>query len=689
MMEQNFLVEIGTEELPPKSLRSLAESFAKNFRNQLNLINIQYNEVLWYASPRRLALKVINLAKYQNDRQVKNRGPAINQAFDSKGNPTQAAKRWAHNCGINLNQAKRLITDKGEYLFYFSVVKGNDTRILLLDIVINSLRQLHISKLMRWGNKDAPFIRPVHTLIMLFGDNLIDGELFGVQSSRVIYGHRFIGESKIIVTSAEQYPAILYERGKVIADYEDRKKLIKHEINKIAQKLGGIALFTDSLLEEVTSLVEWPVVLHGKFENKFLSIPKEVIIHTMKYDQKYFPIYDHFGNLMSDFIFVANIESVNPKEIIIGNEKVMRPRLVDAEFFYKYDRKKCLEDYLPELETIVFQEKLGTLRDKTDRLKVLTQWISSKVGAYVNHSVRAALLSKCDLVTNMVFEFPSIQGIIGMHYALLDGEFNDVAVAIKEHYQPRFSGDKLPSNLIAVTLALADKIDTLVGIIGIGQHPKGNKDPFALRRIAFGLLRIIIEKGYDLDLLSLTQQTVYFYGNKLSNKNVINDVIEFMFKRFLSFYKEKGYRIDTIQSVLAMKPTKPLDFDARVKAITFFRTLEVSEALIISNKRIANILNQANEKLNKNIITSMLILPEEVNLASRVMILQTKLESFFANKKYKSALIELAALRGVIDDFFDNVMIMDSKQILRINRLTLLNQLYSLFLRIGNISLLH
>ncbi|MFP3019381.1 MAG: glycine--tRNA ligase subunit beta [Arsenophonus sp.] len=688
-MKQNFLVEIGTEELPPKSLRLLARSFSENFKYQLEKDHLQYGEIFWYASPRRLALKIIDLATYQSDRKVEKRGPEISQAFDAKGKPTKASESWARDCGITIEQAKRFVTDKGEWLFYRVINKGRLANELLVNIVINAINSLPISKPMFWGNKKTRFIRPVHSLTMLFGDQLLESEIFGIQSDRVIRGHRFMGKGELIIDSAEQYPTILYEHGKVIADYEERKILIKNEANKIAQKIGGIVELTDSLLEEVTSLVEWPVVLTAKFEKKFLSLPTEILVNIMKRDQKYFPVYDQNGNLMVNFIFVVNIESSNPKKIISGNEKVIRSRLTDAEFFFKTDCKKRLEEYLPMLERVLFQKQLGTLRDKTDRLKSLAGWIADKIGANINHAIRAGLLSKCDLMTNMVFEFTNAQGIMGMHYARLDGEEEDVAVAIKEQYQPRFSGDKLPSNNIAISLALADKMDILVGIFGIEQQSKGNKDPFALRRAALGILRIIVEKDYDLDLLTLTQKTAQMYGDKITNKNVINDVLDFILERFRTWYQDKGYRMDIIQSILSRRPTKPTDFDARVKSITHFYTLKEAEILTAINKRVINILNKSDEKLNKNIVIKLLKLPEEVILADHLIVLKDKFSSLSIDGKYDIALRELVLLADVVNAFFENVIVMDRDQLVRINRLTLLSQLRDLFLQIADISLIN
>lgn len=688
MTQQTFLVEIGTEELPPKALRSLAESFAANFTAELDGADIAHGAVTWFAAPRRLALKVADLAASQPDREIEKRGPAISQAFGPDGQPTKAAEGWARGCGITVDQAERLTTDKGEWLLYRAQMKGQAVSELLADMVSRALAKLPIPKLMRWADKDTQFVRPVHTVTLLLGSDVIDGEILGIKSGRTIRGHRFMGESEFTIDNAEQYPAILRERGKVMADYAERKAVIKADAEKAAQALGGQADLTDSLLEEVTSLVEWPVVLTAKFEEKFLDVPSEALVYTMKGDQKYFPVYDKTGKLMPNFIFVANIESSDPQQIISGNEKVVRPRLADAEFFFKTDRKQRLEDNLPRLETVLFQKQLGTLRDKTDRLEALAGWIANKIGADVNHATRAGLLAKCDLMTNMVFEFTDTQGVMGMHYARHDGESEDVAFALKEQYQPRFSGDALPSTDVSAALALAEKMDTLAGIFGIGQHPKGDKDPFALRRAALGVLRIIVEKGYQLDLVEMTEEAARLYGDKLTNKNVVNDVVEFMLGRFRSWYQELGYSIDTIQAVLARHPTQPADFDARVKAVTHFRSLEEAQALAAANKRVSNILSKSEEKLADNVLASVLKTPEEVKLATHVVVLQDKLAPMFAERNYQEALVELASLRDIVDEFFANVMVMDEDQAVRINRLTLLSQLRELFLKVADISLL-
>ncbi|MGM3189531.1 glycine--tRNA ligase subunit beta [Dickeya dadantii subsp. dieffenbachiae] len=693
MTDKTFLVEIGTEELPPKALRTLAESFAANFTAELDAAGLGYQSVNWFAAPRRLALKVAGLSASQPDREVEKRGPAIAQAFDAEGKPTKAAEGWARGCGITVDQAERLTTDKGEWLLFRARVKGEAAQALLPGMVSTALAKLPIPKLMHWGDKETQFVRPVHTVTLLLGDELVPGTVLGIDSARTIRGHRFMGEPEFTIDNADQYPQILLERGKVLADYEARKAKIKADAEDAARNIGGNADLSDSLLEEVTSLVEWPVVLTAKFEEKFLAVPAEALVYTMKGDQKYFPVYDNSGKLMPNFIFVANIESKDPQQIIAGNEKVVRPRLADAEFFFNTDRKKRLEDHLPRLETVLFQQQLGTLRDKTDRIAALAGWVAEQIGADVNHAKRAGLLSKCDLMTNMVFEFTDTQGVMGMHYARHDGEAEDVAVALNEQYQPRFAGDELPSSPVACALAIADKMDTLAGIFGIGQHPKGDKDPFALRRAALGALRIIVEKRLPLDLQTLTEEAVRLYGDKLSainagNANVVDDVIEFMLGRFRARYQEEGHSVDTIQAVLARRPTRPADFDARVKAVSHFRTLEQAEALAAANKRVSNILAKSTETLNDSVQAALLKENEEIQLATYVTALTSKLAPWFAEGRYQEALGELAQLREPVDNFFDKVMVNADDQQVRINRLTLLNELRNLFLKVADISVL-
>lgn len=688
MTQHTFLVEIGTEELPPKALRQLAQSFATLFTAELDGASLPHDEVKWFASPRRLALKVLNLGATQADSNIEKRGPAVTQAFDAAGKPTKAAEGWARGCGITVDQAERQVTDKGEWLLYRASVKGKRAQDLLPGMVTTALAKLPIPRMMRWGDSDTQFIRPVHTVVLLLGDELIPGRVLGIDSARTVRGHRFMGQAELTLDNADQYPALLLERGKVMADYDLRKAQIKRDAEAAAREIGGIADLTDSLLEEVTSLVEWPVVLTARFEEKFLAVPAEALVYTMKGDQKYFPVYDAQGKLLPHFIFVSNIESKDPIQVISGNEKVVRPRLADAEFFYHTDLKTRLEDRLPRLDTVLFQQQLGTVRDKSDRIESLAGWVAGRIGADVEHAARAGLLSKCDLVTNMVFEFTDTQGVMGMHYARHDGEPEDVALALKEQYQPRFSGDALPSTPVSSAVAIAEKMDTLSGIFGIGQHPKGDKDPFALRRAALGVLRIIVENNLPLDLSALATEAARLYGEKLTNARVVDDVVDFMLGRFRAWYQEAGHSVDTIQAVLARRPTRPADFDARMRAVTYFRTLDAAAALAAANKRVSNILAKATDTLNGDVRASVLKDAAEIQLATHLTVLRDKLEPLFAAGRYQEALAELATLREPVDAFFDKVMVMDDNAEVRVNRLTLLSQLQTLFLRVADISLL-
>ncbi|EGR0581570.1 glycine--tRNA ligase subunit beta [Vibrio cholerae] len=686
-MAKEFLIELGTEELPPKQLRTLAEAFAANFAAELATADIAHEGVTWFATPRRLALKVANLAESQPDRVVEKRGPAVNVAFDADGKPTKAAEGWARGNGITVEQAERLVTDKGEWLLFKEQVQGQQTASVVVDMAAKALANLPIAKPMRWGDKETQFIRPVKTLTILFGSELIQGEILGVASTRTIRGHRFMGEPEFTIESAEQYPAILEERGKVIADYATRKAMIIEGSQQAAQQLGGIADLEDALVEEVTSLVEWPVVMTAKFEEKFLKVPAEALVYTMKGDQKYFPVYDASKKLLPNFIFVSNIESKEPRHIVEGNEKVVRPRLADAEFFFNTDRKRPLVDRLPLLENAIFQQQLGTIKDKTDRITELAGYIAEQIGADVEKSKRAGLLAKCDLMTSMVFEFTDTQGVMGMHYARHDGEAEEVAVALNEQYMPRFAGDELPSRGVSAAVAMADKLDTIVGIFGIGQAPKGS-DPFALRRASLGVLRILVEYGYQLDLVDLIAKAKSLFGNRLTNANVEQEVIEFMLGRFPTWYQDAGFSIDIIQAVLARNPTKPADFDQRVKAVSHFRALEEAEALAAANKRVGNILAKYDGELGEEIDLALLQEDAEKALAEAVEIMAEALEPAFATGNYQEALSKLAGLRAPVDAFFDNVMVMADDEALKKNRLTLLNKLRNLFLQIADISLL-
>ncbi|WP_102505482.1 glycine--tRNA ligase subunit beta [Salinivibrio kushneri] len=687
MATQNFLIELGTEELPPTALRTLAEAFASQFEAQLKDADLSHQGITWYASPRRLALKVAALSDRQPDKVVEKRGPAVKAAFDADGNPTKAAMGWARGNGIDVSEAERLKTDKGEWLLYRQHVPGQAIDALLPVLADNALSKLPIPKPMRWGDKDTQFIRPVKTLVMLYGDTLIEGTILGVASDRVIRGHRFMGESSLTLDHADQYPERLEREGKVMADYEKRKALIIKDAKAAADAVGGVAELDDDLVEEVTSLVEWPVVLTASFENKFLKVPSEALVYTMKGDQKYFPVYDANGELLPKFIFVSNIESKDPAQVISGNEKVVRPRLADAEFFFDTDRKRPLIDRLPELDSAVFQKQLGTIKDKTDRITALAGQIAERIGADKAHTERAGQLAKCDLMTSMVFEFTETQGVMGMHYARHDGEPEAVALALNEQYWPRFAGDKLPTTPVSSALAMADKMDTIVGIFGIGQAPKGS-DPFALRRAALGVLRIVVENGYQLDLVDLIRDAEAQYDDRLTHKEVETDVLDFMLGRFRAWYQDMGYSVDIIQAVLARRPTKPADFDSRVKAVSHFRSLEEAEALAAANKRVGNILAKYDGELPSNVDTGLLEEDAEKALANVVAEKVAAVKPLFADSDYQGALTELAQLRTPVDTFFDNVMVMADDPALKANRLAMLHLIREQFLNVADISVL-
>ena len=687
MTTQNFLVEIGTEELPPKALKTLATSFADNVEAELNQAGLSFDKIEWFAAPRRLAVKVLSLATQQPSKEIEKRGPAVSAAFDAEGKPTKAAEGWARGCGITVEQAERIATDKGEWLVHRAKIEGQPTKNLLNDIVANALAKLPIPKPMRWADKTVQFIRPVHTVTMLLGDELIEGEILGVASARTIRGHRFLGEKEFEIQHADQYPQLLREKGSVVADFNERKAEILVKSQAKATALGGVADIEESLLEEVTSLVEYPNVLAAKFEERFLAVPSEALVYTMKGDQKYFPIYDKDGKLLPHFIFVSNINPEDPTAIIEGNEKVVRPRLTDAEFFFKTDLKQKLVDRLPRLETVLFQQQLGTLKDKTDRIEQLAGEIAKQIGADEVKAKRAGLLSKCDLMTNMVFEFTDTQGVMGMHYARHDGEDEEVAVALNEQYMPRFAGDELPKSLVASAVALADKFDTLTGIFGIGQAPKGSADPFALRRAALGALRIIVEKNLPLDLEDLVKKSAALFGDKLTNQNVVTDVVDFMLGRFRAWYQDEGIAVDVIQAVLARRPTRPADFDARVRAVSHFRTLDSAEALAAANKRVSNILAKADAAIGEINLTAC-VEPAEKALAEAVLALRTEVQPLIAQGDYTAVLDKLANLRAPVDNFFDNVMVNAEDPALRQNRLAILNTLQGLFLQVADISVL-
>jgi glycyl-tRNA synthetase beta chain len=687
MTKDTLLIEIGTEELPPKSLQQLAETFYQQIKTQLEKAELSFSTIEWFATPRRLAVSVKDLSKAQADKIVEKRGPAINVAFDAEGKPSKAAQGWAKSNGITIEQAERLVTDKGEWLLYKAKQQGKSITELLPDMVKVALHKLPISKPMRWGCSRTQFIRPVHTLTLMYGSEVINAEILDTKASNIINGHRFHSAGVLELKEAKSYKESL-KQAFVVADFDERKKIILTQINEAAAKLNAKVLMDEALLDEVTGLVEWPVALVGSFDEKFLQVPAEPLIYSMKDHQKYFPVTDKQGNLLNKFIFISNIESKDPQQVIFGNEKVIRPRLSDAEFFFKTDKKQTLESRLTSLDKVLFQKQLGTLKAKSERIAVLSKYVAQKLKFDQDNAYRAGLLSKTDLMTEMVLEFPQVQGTMGKYYALHDGEPKAVAIALEDQYRPRFSGDTLPEGEIGCAVAIADKIDTLVGIFGINQAPKGDKDPFALRRAAIGLIRIIIEKSLDLDIADLIEQGVAAYGGVLSNKHVTHDVIDFIMGRFAAYYQEQNISQDVIQAVLAKKPTSPLDFDKRIKAVSHFKTLPEASALAAANKRVGNILAKFEGKLASEFSAAKATEKAEVELARVFIELTNKIVPLQQTKDYQAVLTELALLKAPIDDFFDNVMVMVDDESVKINRLTLLKEIRNSFYNIADISVL-
>ena len=689
MRTENCLVELGTEELPPKALKSLGEAFATQFEAALTQADLSFDSVSWFAAPRRLAVYVSGLAEGQADKVVEKRGPAVSAAFDADGNPTKAAQGWARGNGIDVADAERLVTDKGEWLLHKAHVPGQSVVELLEGLINQAVSKLPIPKPMRWGNYNTQFIRPVHTLCVLYGSEVVNLSVLGLTSGRVVQGHRFHGEGRFELDHADNYASAL-EQQYVLADFEARKDKVRQQLEDAAQSLSLKPDYNEDLLEEIASLVEWPVVLQAGFDEAFLAVPKEALIYTMKDDQKYVPLLDSDGALSNTFLFVTNIESRDASQVISGNEKVIRPRLGDAEFFFNSDKKTTLESRLESLETVLFQKQLGTLKEKSERISALSAFIASQIDANESQAARAGLLAKTDLMSNMVMEFPDVQGVMGKYYALNDGEDAPVAEALYEQYMPRFAGDALPSSGVSASVALADKLDTLVGIFGIGQLPKGDKDPFALRRAAIGVLRIVTELSLPLDLETLVSKAIDVYGDKLTNAETQSQVVDFVLGRFTALLQDQAIAIDVIQAVAARRPTKPADYLARVHAVDKFRALEEAEALAAANKRVANILAKQNVEVTDTVNIDESLLAEEAEKALYVELkaAQKEVDIAVPSQDYTRILTALATLRNVIDNFFDNVMVMADDEAVKNNRLALLSLLRQLFLTTADISIL-
>jgi glycyl-tRNA synthetase beta chain len=684
---RDLLIELGTEELPPKSLKALIESFEAGIKQGLEKAELGFDAIRSYAAPRRMAVIVDGLQTRQQDRLVERRGPAVASAFDDDGNPTKALEGFARSCGVTVNDLEKVETDKGAWLVFKQQQIGAETSSLISDILQQALNDLPIAKRMRWGALPGEFVRPVHWLVLLFGDDVIPVELLGVTSGRETRGHRFHHPEAIRIQSAQTYAPQLETEGHVIVDRAIRREAIRGQVLELATKLGGEAVINEDLLDEVTGLVEWPVALSGSFDKRFLELPAEALISSMEEHQKYFAVRDTSGDLLPYFITICNIESRDPAQVIAGNERVILPRLSDAAFFWETDRKRPLADRQAQLKTIVFQNKLGTVFDKSARVGKLAGQIATLIGGDAGLAERAANLAKCDLVTEMVGEFPDLQGIMGRYYAKLDGEHADVAEALDEQYLPRFSGDQLPQTKTGLSVSLAEKLDTLVGLFGIGQPPTGVKDPFALRRAALGALRIIIESKLDVDLVELLNFAQQQFNGQLTEADVVEQVTSYLLERLRGYATERGYKSDVFEAVIAVKPTKPLDFMQRLDAVAVFRQMEQAEALAAANKRIANILrkNDAEGELAE-IDNSLLVEPAEKALADSIKTVKADVAPLMANSDYKAALTVLANTRETVDGFFDTVMVMADDAAIRQNRLALLNQTRALFLGVADIS---
>ena len=689
--QKDFLVEIGCAELPPKALRGLSDAFISGLQAGLDSAGLSYAAIKPFASPRRLAARVEGLAVKQADTRVERFGPAVKAAYDKDGKPTPAASGFARSCGVGIDALETVDKDGVEKLVFRADKAGQETQALLSDIVAAALAKLPIPRKMRWGSTRDEFVRPVYWLVMLFGDEVIDAELFGIKSGRITHGHRFHCGTDITLASPAEYEDKLLNPGYVIADYDARKNKVRALVQKEGAALNAEVCIDEDLLEEVTSMVEWPVALTGRFDEHFLSVPPEALISSMKNHQKTFYVLDKAGTMLPNFVAVANLESKDPAQVVAGNERVIRPRLADAAFFFESDRKHPLASRLEQLGSIVFQQQLGTVEQKSRRVAALAGNIARALNIDPVHCERAALLGKCDLVSHMVAEFPELQGIMGHYYALHDNESSDVAQAITEQYQPRFAGDAVPASNTGAVLAIAEKLDTICGLFAIGQPPTGSKDPFALRRAALGVLRILVEKSLDLDLQNAINQALAAYTEQglVVPAETQTQVFEFMLERFRAWYTGDGVSPEVFQSVMELKPARPLDFSLRVAAVQQFSTLAESGALAAANKRVSNILQKQEGAIAESVDKALLSEPAEIALAEHVARMAQTVAPLFKQRDYTKGLEALAGMRTVVDTFFDDVLVMADDEAVRNNRLALLRELRTLFLQVADISCLH
>lgn len=687
MSLHTVLFELGCEELPPKSLKTLRDALLSEVTTRLASAGLPYAKINAYAAPRRLAILIEDIAGHQPDRVEERRGPAVAGAFKPDGTPTPAAIGFAKGAGVEVADLIRIPTDKGDWLVHRKTVTGQSLDELLPSLLQESLNALPIAKRMRSAASRTEFVRPVQWVVLMKDAQIIPATIQDFVSGNLTYGHRFHAPAAIELKSANDYLAAL-RAAYVVADFDERQQLIDAQVEKLATEVNARALVPTDLRDEVAGLVEWPVALRATFESRFLHVPQEALISTMQDNQKYFCLVDANDKLQPYFITVSNIESKDPTQIILGNEKVVRPRLTDAEFFFKQDQKQPLAARQEKLANRVFQAKLGTLWDKTERITALASYIATQIGANVEHTAQAAKLSKCDLASEMVGEFPELQGIAGSYYAALEGAPTDVSEAIREQYLPKFAGDVLPQTLTGVSIALADRLDTLAGIFGINQPPTGNKDPFGLRRVAIGILRILIEKLLNLSLTDLVEHAVTNYGDKIENPaKTLTDANTFLQSRYRSMYEDQGMPVDVILAVQALNPVSPLDFDQRIRAVQHFRALPEATALAAANKRVANILAKETVSVG-GVDASLLVEPAEKALYETLETLEPQVHPLLAKSDYTPALSQLAALRAPIDAFFESVMVNADDAALRLNRLRLLTRLRALFLSVADVSLL-
>jgi glycyl-tRNA synthetase beta chain len=680
------LIELGTEELPPKALQKLSNAFTDGVINGLKTAGLEVSKVESFASPRRLAMLLRDVPLKQEDQVVEKRGPALQAAYDAEGNPSKALQGFARGCGVDVSELQQKQTEKGTWLYYEQQQKGQSIQALLPAIVSDSLAKLPIPKRMRWGDRSDEFVRPVHWLVMMLDDSVIEANILGTDAGSQTYGHRFHAPQAISLSHAADYEQQLETSAYVIANFDRRREKIRQQIETSAEQLGGAVQMDEDLLEEVTALVEWPCAISGRFDDEFLQVPPEALVTTMQDNQKYFAVFDSEQKLLPHFITISNIESSQPETVSHGNERVIRPRFSDAKFFWEQDQKVTLSSRLQSLETVVFQQQLGTIAEKVIRVRALAGYLAERLGADVSQSERAAELCKCDLMTDMVGEFPKLQGIMGNYYARLDGEAGEVADAIEQHYWPRYAGDNLPEAAAGQIVALSDRIDTMLGIFAIGQKPTGVKDPFALRRSALGIIRILIEKELALDIADVCRKAAEGLADKLDATASVNEVVEYIYDRLKAYYQDQQIRFDVVEAVLATAPTELTDLNKRVVAVNAFLQQDAAVALAAANKRISNILRKQENAVAESIDSELLVEAAEQSLYQQLTQLEAKASAFFAERDYLAGLNALAELRPSVDEFFDHVMVMAEDEKLKQNRLALLQKLSGQFLQVADFS---